>query len=256
MTEGHPDLVRREFTRQAPTFTASGWAASGLDWVTEQIRPAAHEQVLETAAGAAHLGRALAAHAAHVTAIDLTVAMLRQGKADAEVAGQRNLVFEVGDAARLPYLDASFDVVVCRLAVHHYVEPALEIAEMLRVCRPSGRVVLVDMVADPATREVRDRLERLRDPSHTRTLTVEELTDLLVVAGGSITASQTRPNPLQLADWMERTATAAPARVEIITALEREVDGGPGTGLRPHRRDGELWLSHEWAAITAVPANR
>jgi len=93
--------------------------------------------------------------------------------------------------------------------------------------------------------------ERLRDPSHTRTLTVDELIELLVVAGGSITASQTRPNPLQLADWMERTGTAAPARVEITTALERELDGGPGTGLRPHRRDGELWLSHEWAAITA-----
>jgi len=254
-------VVRREFTRQAPTFTASGWAAAGLDWITEQVRPAPHEQVLETAAGAAHLGRALARHVAHVTAIDLTVAVLRQGKADAEEGGQRNLLFEVGDAAQLPYLDASFDVVICRLAVHHFSEPRHAIAEMVRVCRPPGRVVLVDMIADPrnidpATREVRDRLERLRDPSHTRTLTVDELSELLVAAGGSITASEARPNPLPLGDWMERTATPPPARVEITTALERELDGGPETGLRPHRRDGELWLTHEWAAITAAPANR
>jgi SAM-dependent methyltransferase len=254
-TEGHADVVRREFTRQAPTFTADGWAAAGLDWIIEQVRPAADEHALEVAAGAAHLGRALAPHVAHVTAIDLTPAVLEQGKARAEADGLRHLLFEVGDAAHLPYLDASFDVVVCRLAVHHFPQPGLEVAEMLRVCRPSGRVVLVDMIADNATGEMRDALERLRDPSHTRTLTIEELSELLVIAGGSITTSQIRANPLQLADWLDRTQTPQQARAEIITALESELDGGPSTGLRPHRRDGELWLTHEWVALTAI-ANR
>ena len=246
-------MVRREFTRQAPTFTADGWAAAGLDWIIERVRPGADEHVLEVAAGAAHLGRALAPHVAHVPAMDMTPAVLEQGKARADADGLRHLLFEVGDAAHLPYLDASFDVVVCRLAVHHFPRPQVEVAEMLRVCRPSGRVVLVDMIADDATRDIRDELERMRDPSHTRTLTGNELSKLLGTVGGSVTTSQTRPNPLQLADWLDRTRTPQKARAGIITALETELDGGPSTGLRPHRRGGELWLTHEWVALTAVP---
>ena len=142
MADPHPDVVRREFTRQAATFTTTGWAAAGLDWITEQAAPEPHHQVLEVAAGAAHLGRALARYAAHVTALDLTPAVLEQGKALADADGQRNLTFEVGDAARLPYLDGSFDLVVSRLAVHHFPDPAVPVAEMLRVCRPGGALHL------------------------------------------------------------------------------------------------------------------
>lgn len=136
MPDSHNDVVRREFTRQSPTFTATGWAAAGLDWITEQVAPEPGHQILEVDAGAAHLGRALARHAAHVTAIDLTPAVLRQGKALADADGQQNVVFEIGDAARLPYLDASFDIVVSRLAVHHYPQPQVPVSEMVRA--PTG----------------------------------------------------------------------------------------------------------------------
>ncbi|HEY5988975.1 MAG TPA: class I SAM-dependent methyltransferase [Streptosporangiaceae bacterium] len=254
MVDRHDDVVRREFTRQAPTFTAAGWAASGLDWITDQIGLESHHQVLEVAAGAAHLGRALARHAAHVTAIDLTPAVLQRGKAQADADGQQNVVFEIGNAADLPYLDASFDVVVSRLAVHHFRQPEVPVSEMVRVCRPTGRIFVVDMVAEPDTRGVSDHLERLRDPSHTRTLTLEEVTSLLSAAGGSVTTWRTRPNPLLVTDWLDRTSTPQSARDEITTALLAELDGGPATGLRPHRRDGDLWLEHEWVAVTAVPA--
>jgi SAM-dependent methyltransferase len=256
VVDGHDDVVRREFTRQAPSFTAVGWASAGLDWIVDQIGPETNHQVLEVAAGAAHLGRALARHGAHVTAIDLTPAVLQQGKAQADADGQHNVVFEIGNAAHLPYLDASFDIVVSRLAVHHFPQPEVPISEMIRVCRPTGRIVVVDIVGELDTREVSDHLERLRDPSHTRTLTLLELTDLLGAAGASVTTQQTRPRPLLVADWMDRTSTPQPARDEINAALLAELDGGPATGLRPHRRDGDLWLIHESAAVTAVPVAR
>jgi len=254
MSEAHNESVRREFTRQAPTFTAGGWAAAGLDWITGQIALAGHEQVLEVAAGAAHLGRALAARAAHVTAIDLTAAMLREGKAQADARAEGNLLFEVGDAAHLPYLDASFDVVVCRLAIHHFPQPRAPVAEMVRVCRPGGQIVVVDLAAEPGTRQASDHLERLRDPSHASTLTVSELAGLLTGAGAAVTGHQTQPRPLQVAGWLDRTQTPDRARRQVLAALRAELDGGPPTGLRPHLRDGELWLTHTWAAVTAGPA--
>jgi SAM-dependent methyltransferase len=254
VVDAHNDLVRREFTRQSPTFTATGWAAAGIGWITDLIAPEPHHQILEVAAGAAHLGRALARQAAHVTVMDLTPAVLRHGKAQADADGQRNVVFETGDAAHLPYLDGSFDIVVSRLALHHFQRPEGPVSEMIRVCRPAGRIVVTDMVAEPATREISDRLERLRDPSHTRTLTLPEITSLLSAAGATVTGWQTRPNPLLVPDWLERSSTPHPARDEITAALLADLDGGPTTGLRPHRRDGSLWLTHEWATVTAVPA--
>jgi len=108
------------------------------------------------------------------------------------------------------------------------------------------------MVAELDTREASDHLERLRDPSHTRTLTLQEVTGLLSTAGGSVTTRQTRPRPLLVADWLDRTSTPQPARDEITAALLTELDGGPATGLRPHRRGGDLLLTHEWAAVTAI----
>lgn len=248
----HNETVRREFTRQAPTFTPTGWASSGVDWIVDQVRPAADEHVLEVAAGAAHLGRALAARVAHVTALDLTPAVLRQGKLAADRAGQRNLVFQTGDAARLPYLDESFDVVVSRLSVHHFEDPVVPVREMVRVCRPTGRLVLADIIAlDDG--DTRDRLERLRDPSHTATLTLAGLCSLLRSAGAVVRSRQTRDNRLRLVDWLDRTETPAPARAEIDAALRAELAGGPATGMRPELSGGELWFTHVWAAIVAAP---
>jgi len=78
MADRHHEVVRREFTRQSPTFTATGWAAAELDWITDQAGPEPNHQVLEVAAGAAHLGRTLARHTAHVTAIDLAPAVMKK----------------------------------------------------------------------------------------------------------------------------------------------------------------------------------
>jgi SAM-dependent methyltransferase len=256
MASAHDEIVRREFERQAATFTTTGWASRGLDWIVSQVRPGAEEQVLDVAAGAGHLGRALAAHAAHVTALDLTPAVLARGKSDADAAGQRNVVFEVGDAADLPYLDESFDVVVSRLAVHHFADPRVELAEMVRVCRRTGRIVLVDIVAEADSAAAQDRLERLRDPSHTRTCTAEELCDLLGGAGAAVTSRQTRDNPLWVDDWLDRAQAPGPARAEILAALRAELAGGPTTGMRPHLRGYELWITHLWAAVTATPGDQ
>ena len=65
--------------------------------------------------------------------------------------GINNIEFHRGDAAKLPFGDASFDLVVTRLAIHHFDKPATIVHEMARVCKPGGRVILVDItsVDDP-----------------------------------------------------------------------------------------------------------
>ena len=256
MTTAHNDAVREQFRGQAATFTDDGWAARGLAWIVERLRPEPHEQALDVAAGAAHLGRALAPHLRHVTALDLTPEMLRQGQRLADAAGVRNVAFALGDAAALAWLDDQFDLVVCRLAVHQVADPVAMVAEMVRVTRPGGRIGITDMVVDddPVSASEANRLERLRDPSHGRTHTIAEIQALLRAAGAEITEVVTRDHPLDLEDWLERTATPPGDREEIRTRLRAELDGGPPTGLRPHREaDDTLTFVHAWATIVATP---
>ena len=256
MPGSHNDAVREQFRIQAKTFDDQGFATANLDWIVARLAPAAGEQVLDVAAGAAHLGRALAPHVAHVSALDLTPEMLAQGQRLAVRAGLRNIAFQLGDAAALPWLDGQFDLVACRLTLHQVADPAAVVREMVRVTRPHGRIGIIDMISDddPVLAAEANRLERLRDPSHGRTLTAGEIHALLAGAGAGVTATVYRDHRLDLEDWMNRTQTSPAARDAIRERVDRELAGGEPTGLRPDRgAGGAIGISHVWAAVTAAP---
>ncbi|WP_028926292.1 class I SAM-dependent methyltransferase [Pseudonocardia acaciae] len=254
MTTPHGARIREQFRLQASTFTDDGFAASGLEWIVERLAPRAGEQVLDVAAGAAHLGRALAPHVGHVCALDLTPEMLAQGDRLARESGLRNIAFMTGDAMALPWLDGQFDLVVCRLTLHQVEDPAAVVREMVRVTRPGGRIGITDMLLErPEVERENTRLERLRDPSHNRTLTRSQVHALLDAAGAEVTSTVTRDNPLDLEDWMRRSQTPEEFRVEIRRRLDEELAGGEPTGLRPALRDGVRTFTHVWGTITATP---
>jgi hypothetical protein len=78
---------------------------------------------------------------------------------------------------------------------------------------------------------------------------------LLAAAGARVVSTLHRDYPLDVEDWMERTATPDPVRTEIRTRFDAELDGGAPTGLRPYRTDdGTLMLTHTWAMTIAAPA--
>jgi ubiquinone/menaquinone biosynthesis C-methylase UbiE len=254
MTSSHNARVREQFRLQAATFTDTGFATSGLDWIVGLLAPRPGEQVLDVACGAGHLGRAIAPHVGHVSAVDLTPEMLEQGDRLARAGGVENIAFSRGDATALPWLDGQFDLVVCRITLHQVADPAAVVREMVRVTRPSGRIGITDIVLDdPATVEENTRLERLRDPSHNQTLTGDQIQRLLSDAGATVVTSTTRDNPLDLEDWMARSATPDHDRAEIRRRLDEEIDGGEATGLRPAHAATVRTISHTWATILARP---
>ena len=55
--------------------------------------------------------------------------------------------WDQGDVGSLPYADGTFDIVVTRFSMHHFLDPIGVLREMVRVCAPGGRVVVVDMYA-------------------------------------------------------------------------------------------------------------
>lgn len=255
MRPSHHDRVRQQFRLQAPTFAETGFAVRGLEWLIERLSPRADERVLDVAAGAAHLGRALAPLVAQVAAVDLTPEMLVQGHRLAEKSGLKNITFQVGDAARLPWIDEQFDLVVCRLALHQVADPGAVVAEMLRMVRPTGRIGIADLfVPRPETTDEANRIERLRDPSHNRTLTRAEFFELLAAAGADVASDATADFDMDVDDWLDRTQTPPEARARIMSRFEEEIDGGPATGLRPRRGpDGAIGFTHSWLTLTATP---
>jgi SAM-dependent methyltransferase len=239
-TEPGPDhnaVIRDSFTQQVGIFTGpdSPFArrfASPLSWI-EPLRD--DMIVLDVACGAGHASEQAAPYVRQVVGIDLTPALLEVGAARLRDAGIDNVLLQQGDATALPFLDASFDIVVCRSSLHHFPDPARAVAEMARVCRPGGRVVVSDMIApSAAVRDAFDALHRHIDPSHVHVLLEDEIAELLRAAVGPLCYGDTQSTSLPL----DAFVTGAADREATMAAVQADLDGGTPTGFDPVR-DGD-----------------
>jgi ubiquinone/menaquinone biosynthesis C-methylase UbiE len=178
----HDEMVRRSFERQVGLFSGpdSPFARrepGALAWLEPLT---ADMVVLDVACGAAHVAEVVAPHVRQVVGIDLTPSLLNLGAARLRDAGVSNVLLQEGNAHALPFVDGSFDIVCCRAALHHLADPQQAVAEMVRACRPGGRVVLSDLIAPSlAARNTFDRLHRLIDPSHFHAFVEDELAHVL-----------------------------------------------------------------------------
>jgi len=215
--------------------------------------------VLDVAAGTGHLGRAIAPRVRQVVAFDMTPKMLEEGRKETARVGLENISFEEGDAAVLPYNDNSFDMVVSRLAIHHFVEPEAQIKEMVRVCKPGHVVGIIDLLS-PSDEELcgpYNLLERLRDPSHTRALTGEQLAKVMGKAGLVVNQADSRDIKVDFVRWVETTGTNQQTRAMIRSELEREIVGNGKTGMRAFIEDGQLKFIQVWSVIIGTkPSNK
>jgi ubiquinone/menaquinone biosynthesis C-methylase UbiE len=251
MAEQHSEAIQTAFTQQAEAFEDPQYNrlfTTDSEWLFDRLPLTEDDLVLDVAAGTGHVARRMAPKVRAVLAIDATEAMLEAGRIEAKRAALKNVVFMQADASKLPFLDASFDIVVSRFAVHHFADPRVQLAEMRRCLRMGGRLAIADLVCDPDpdVAEFQNHLERLRDPSHTRMLSLEKLADIV----GS-TDVEFRDVERTLGPWLEQTHTPPEARAEIREALEAELAGGPPTGFRPRDIDGQLRFLHTAASIIA-----
>lgn len=141
------------------------------------------DTVLDVACGPGLVACALAKRARHVTGIDLTPAMIEQAKLLQAEKGLDNITWKVGNADPLPYNDASFSLVVTRYSFHHFLDPRSVLYEMKRVCIPGGRVAVIDVTPPESKADAYNRMEKLRDESHTKAMPLAELEGMLKEAG-------------------------------------------------------------------------
>lgn len=127
-TAGDYGLIARGLQKSAEAFLDRMSIEPGTD-------------VLDVACGTGQLAIPAARIGANVTGIDLAEEWIEQGRARAADEGL-DVRFDVGDAEAMPYPDASFDVVLSMIGVMFAPRPELATAELLRVCRPGGRIIL------------------------------------------------------------------------------------------------------------------
>ncbi|WP_433327452.1 class I SAM-dependent methyltransferase [Spirillospora sp. CA-294931] len=255
MSVAHHEKVVREFSKQAEGFgdpRLNVGFTLHLDRLVSFIEPELDlgDVVLDVAAGTGMVARAVARRVRHVTALDLTPAMLEQGKREADRDGVTNVTFTRGDATDLPYLDRSFTLVITRLSLHQVSDPEAVVREMVRVSRPGAAIVVADLVrpdeGDP------DRIERLRDPSHGTVLTADAIGGLLASAGAEVKRTDRFDYVRPLSPWLELSQTPPETQEQIRKELREELAGGAATGMRPALKDEELHFTHSYGFFGAI----
>ncbi|MBU5614485.1 class I SAM-dependent methyltransferase [Geomonas azotofigens] len=179
----HQEKIIEQFSQQAVPFTQVPGHHDAMQILLEVSGVGAEDEVLDVACGPGMVTCEFAKHARHVRGIDITPAMIEQARRRQGEQRLANLSWDVGNAVPLAYLDDSFSLVITRYSFHHLLEPREALAEMIRVCRPGGVVMVADVAMPPAKSAAYDHLELIRDPSHTHALTVEEFEALFQRSG-------------------------------------------------------------------------
>ena len=219
----HGIRTREQFGRNADKYRRSRTQgdASSLDHIVGVIAPSADAEALDVGCGGGQMAVALASKVRSVVAVDITPEMLAQ---TALLAGEKeliNLVTCLSDARHLAFRDEAFDVVACRIVLHHLQDVDRAVPEMGRVTKRGGMLLIQDILGSDcaAARDYMDEIEKLRDPSHVRDYDRKEWAGFLGEAGLRMIHEETLHGSYWLKDWTARSATPA----EKVREIERRI---------------------------------
>ncbi len=256
--------VQEQFGANAAAYVGSPVHAQGAS-LARLVALAAPEpgwRVLDVATAAGHTALAFAPHVAAVIGLDLTPQMIPLAAALAVERGATNVNLMVGDVDDLPFGDAAFDAVTCRIAPHHFADIGRFIAEAARVLRPGGLLAVVDNIV-PGSRlhgkkadrqraagEYVNIFEKLRDPSHGRCLSHDEWLDALVAAGLTVEAQETLDKRMTFETWAARHTPEMQTRLRVLlmrapAAAAEFLDVRTDTGLITFRLQEGVYLARK-----------
>jgi SAM-dependent methyltransferase len=250
--KSHERLILDQFTKQAGPYAGAAPIrdARALELLLEAAGAGPEDTVLDVACGPGIVTCAFAGVARHAEGVDLVPAMIGQARSLQHKRSLRNVSWKVGDVSALPYADASFSIVASRYAFHHVEHPGVVLAEMKRVCALGGRVALADVVAseDQGQAERFDRMERLRDPSHVRTLPLSEMKKLfhdIGLSGPKITYYKVK---LELEGLLERSFPRE-GDADRVRAMARGAVENGDMGIQARRMDGTVIFEYPVAIL-------
>ncbi len=196
------------WNERAAAYRESATHAAGddLDLVVAWCEPASGVNVLDVATGGGHVARRLREAGANVVTVDAAPGM------EPDV---------IAPADHLPFADASFDAVACRIAAHHFPDALAAVREMARVAR--HRVVICD---NTFVSESSEEADRLRDPSHVRNYSPAEWESFFELAGLGVADEAYIVRDTDFEDWLARTETPETDRARVRELLGDRIREG------------------------------
>jgi len=227
VARNHDKVVSEQFGSTAAAYLTSTVHAQGAD--LQQLAAYASRfpqgKALDVGCGAGHAAFAISPQIGTVIAYDLATEMLDVVQGAAAERGLKNLHVQQGSAERMPFADASFDLVCTRYSAHHWTRLPEALAEMARVLKPGGMCIVIDTASpeDVLSDTYFQSIELLRDTSHVRNRSLSSWRQLLGQAGLRPTADQSWKLPLQFDTWVARMRTPA----ERVAAIKSLWDSAP-----------------------------
>ena len=193
---------RAQAMRESPTHREG----PDLDLVVELCEPAEGVDALDVATGGQHVARRLREEGAKVVTVDPAPGM------EPDV---------ISRAEEIPFADGSFDVVVCRIAAHHFDDVAEAVREMARVTR--DRVVVQDNLFQGESME---EAEKLRDPSHVRRYSEAEWRAFFDDAGLEVDRLEIMSRQLPVDPWLQRAGATPDVAAQVKELIADLVTDG------------------------------
>jgi SAM-dependent methyltransferase len=247
----HDRTIVDQFTRQAVPFATAPIHQDGMDLIRSAARLTREDEVLDVACGPGLVACTLAPDAGHVTGVDMTPRMIEEARATAARLAVSHVTWIVGTATPLPFADSSFSVVLTRYSFHHFTDPAAALAEMFRVCRPGGRVVVADL-SIPSPQGLRfDAVEQWRDPSHVHALAPDELRGLFAAHRVTDLGEAAFGLDIELEPQLKRSFPVEGGADKLRRAYADSVSGDT-LGIRTRVVNGSMWSTWPVRVIGAT----
>ncbi|WP_406472008.1 methyltransferase domain-containing protein [Streptomyces sp. NBC_01615] len=220
-------LSSQRFDKIAENFATSEVHRSSptMEALHETLGPQTGSAICDVACGAGHLALSFAGELpARLVAVDPAPNMLASVR---KLAAERGVSVETEEAyaEELPFADGSFDLVVSRLAPHHFRDMPAAVGEMARLLRPGGRLAVIDLEGheNPEIDALNHELEMLHDPTHQRSYTLDEWIGFLQGAGLNVpvargSQSESRTG-VPIKRWCEIASSGAEAERAIRQRL-------------------------------------
>lgn len=243
--------VQHQFGASSEAYASSDIHAKGesLAVLLELTQPQPDWLALDVATGAGHTAFAFAPHVARVIATDLTAEMVAKTAELAAKRGLSNVETRPADVESLPFDDASFDLVTCRLAFHHFPNPRQALSEFARVLKPGGLLGLTDNITVPDKQAAGyyNAYEKLRDPSHNWVYPLVRLQAMFEEAGFKVEATRQLSKELEFHEWADRQHVSA-ANKDRLLEMMRQLPPALEPLFAPRWAEGTLYFSL-WEAV-------
>ncbi|MFQ6056814.1 MAG: class I SAM-dependent methyltransferase [Methanosarcinales archaeon] len=211
------------------------------------------DKVLDVATGTGFLAYEFAKTAKEVIGVDITKEMLVYAEKTKEEEKVENVTFKIADAESLPFRDNFFDIVSCRYSFHHFLNPLKSVEEMSRVCKPYGKIVLVDMISseDEEKCKYHNEIETLRDPSHVKVYKESELREMLSKYNLQVINAKYWDIDFYFDVWMRMAdpsdETYNKVKKMMLASIEEDK-----TGLKVRRKENQILFTYSTIILIAI----